>query len=70
MIMAWQGWLLFFGVSIGVGLLCYILYGGISGDGKNQDRKTMVFHCIGCGECIRTGECVFKKKTSKNDSDT
>lgn len=68
--MTWQGWLLFLGVGVGVGLLSYILYGGISGDCKSRDHKTMLFHCISCGECIRTGECVFKKKASKNDSDT
>jgi hypothetical protein len=36
-------------------VICGILYGG-----KNAGTP-----CIGCGECIRTGECVLIKNRQK-----
>jgi TPP-dependent indolepyruvate ferredoxin oxidoreductase alpha subunit len=36
-------------------VICGILY-----DGKNDSTP-----CIGCGECIRTGECVLVKNRQK-----
>lgn len=50
--MAWYAWLILLVVLAVPGVLCALLYGGKSG----------AVSCIGCGECIRTGECVLVKK--------
>ena len=45
--MVWYSWLFLIGVLAVPGVICGILYSG-----KNDSTP-----CIGCGECIRTGEC-------------
>lgn len=53
--MAWYGWLILIAVLAVPGVLCAFLY----------DRKYDSTPCIGCGECIRTGECVLIKNRQK-----
>ncbi len=53
--MAWYGWLFLLAVLTVPAAICALLYGDKSGSTP----------CIGCGECIRTGECVFAKNRKK-----
>lgn len=53
--MAWYGWLFLIAVLAVPGVICAFLYGDKSGSTP----------CIGCGECIRTGECVLVKNRRK-----
>lgn len=53
--MAWYGWLFLIAVLAVPGVICGILYGDKSGSTP----------CIGCGECVRTGECVLIKRRQK-----
>ena len=53
--MAWYGWLFLIAVLAVPAVICGILY-----EGKNDSTP-----CIGCGECIRTGECVLVKNRQK-----
>ena len=49
--MAWYGWLFLIAVLAVPAVICGVLYGDKSGSTP----------CIGCGECVRTGECVLVK---------
>lgn len=53
--MAWYGWLILTAVLAVSGVICNYLYG---------DRSNTT-PCIGCGECVRTGECVLVKNRQK-----
>ena len=53
--MAWYSWLFLAAVLAVPAVLCGILYSDKSGGTP----------CIGCGECIRTGECVLVKSRKK-----
>ena len=53
--MVWYSWLFLIGVLAVPGVICGMLYRG-----KNDSTP-----CIGCGECIRTGECVLIKNRQK-----
>lgn len=53
--MAWYAWLILIAVLAVPGVLCAFLY----------DRKYDAASCIGCGECVRTGECVLIKDKRK-----
>ena len=53
--MAWYGWLFLLAVLAVPAVICGFLYSGQSGSTP----------CIGCGECIRTGECVLVKGRKK-----
>lgn len=53
--MAWVGWLFLLAVLMVPAVVCGILYNDKSGSTP----------CIGCGECIRTGECVLVKRRKK-----
>lgn len=50
--MAWVGWLFLVAVLMIPAVICGVLYSDKSGSTP----------CIGCGECIRTGECVLMKQ--------
>lgn len=51
----WYGWLFLLAVLTIPAVICGFLYSGKSGSTP----------CIGCGECIRTGECVLVKRRKK-----
>ena len=53
--MAWYGWLFLIAVLAVPGVICGLLYVGTNAGTP----------CIGCGECIRTGECVLIKNRQK-----
>lgn len=53
--MAWYVWLFLLAVLAVPAVICGFLYSGQSGSTP----------CIGCGECIRTGECVLVKGRKK-----
>ena len=53
--MAWYGWLVLLAVLAAPAAICALLYGDKSGSTP----------CIGCGECIRSGECVLVKNRRK-----
>lgn len=50
--MAWYSWLVLIAVLTIPAVICGFLYSDKSGSTP----------CIGCGECIRTGECVLVKR--------
>lgn len=50
--MTWITWVALAMIVVGVAWLCAKLY----------DPKSGAVGCCGCGECIRTGECVMVKK--------
>lgn len=50
--MTWFGWLVLFVVIGGVAALMWAMYG----------RKDSPTPCIGCGACINSGECVFRRR--------
>ena len=54
--MAWYGWLLLLAVLAVPAIICGFLYSDKSG----------ATHCIGCGECVRTGDCVLLKNQKKS----
>ncbi|WP_295578784.1 hypothetical protein [uncultured Oscillibacter sp.] len=51
--MAWYGWLVLAAVLGGAAWLWAALYG----------EKSGAVHCVGCGKCVATGECVLKRGT-------
>lgn len=53
--MAWYGWLVLIGFLAVPAVICGLIYGDKSG----------ATPCIGCGECVRTGECVLVKNRGK-----
>lgn len=53
--MAWYAWLFLIAVLAVPGVICGILY----------SDKSDATPCIGCGECVRTGECVLIKNRQK-----
>lgn len=53
--MEWYAWLILAAVLTVPAIICGLLYGDKSGSTP----------CIGCGECVRTGECVLVKKRKK-----
>lgn len=53
--MEWYALLILIAVLAVPGVICGFLYGDKSGTTP----------CIGCGECIRTGECVLIKNKQK-----
>lgn len=53
--MAWYGWLFLIAVLAVPGVICAFLYSD-----KNDSTP-----CIGCGECVRTGECVLIRNRRK-----
>ena len=57
--MAWYGWLFLIGVLVVPAVICGFLYGDKSGSTP----------CIGCGECVRTGECVLVKGRKKTPAE-
>ena len=53
--MAWYAWLFLIAILAVPMVICGVIYNDKSGSTP----------CIGCGECIRTGECVLVKKRKK-----
>lgn len=53
--MEWVSWLVLAAVLVVPAVICAFLYGDKSGSTP----------CIGCGECVRTGECVLVKRRRK-----
>ncbi len=57
--MLWLKVLVIIDVLIGVALLWHMVY---------SDRD--VVGCIGCGKCVKTGECVMVKNRKRKPEDT
>lgn len=53
--MEWYAWLSLIAVLAVPAVICGFLYG----------HKSNTTSCIGCGECVRTGECVLVKNRKK-----
>lgn len=56
--MVWYGWLFLIGVLAIPAVICGILYSDKGGSTP----------CIGCGECVRTGECVLVKRRKESQA--